>query len=150
MSWFSAVQSHNMLQSSEMQFKSSMFNEDLAKLFWTEMYDDWGHFRDPNFKRKGTTLGIMVDSGWFMILYFEEMNKRTFIDCEWQNAINSANLGDGKIDGHHFSAIDFPILTIVHGSWIRIGSRRRDYCIGPGCSIILFVQPFPQHLIKEG
>ena len=25
-----------------------------------------------------------------------------------------------------------------------------DYCMGPGCSIILFVQPFPQHLIKVG
>ena len=75
---------------------------------------------------------------------------------------NSANLGYVKIDGHHFSAIDFPILTIVHGSWIM----DQDGCMGyggmtdqggiiasdlvAGCSIILFVQPFPQHLIKVG
>ena len=36
---------------------------------------------------------------------------------------NSANLGYVKIDGHHFSAIDFPILTIVHGSWIMDQDR---------------------------
>ena len=34
--------------------------------------------------------------------------------------------------------------------WMYGRSGRREYCIGPGSSIILFVHPFPQYLIKVG
>ena len=46
-----------------------------------------------------------------------------------QYSINSANLGDG----HHFSAIDFPILTIVHGS----GSDRGEGIIASDLVVVL-------------
>ena len=52
------------------------------------------------------------------------------------------------VNGHHVSGIKIPIQPIVYKDHGRSG--RREYCIGPGSSIILFVHPFPQYLIKVG
>ena len=55
------------------------------------------------------------------------------------------------VNGYHVSAIKVPIQPIADCTWIMDGrSGRREYCIGPGSSIILFVHPFPQYLIKVG
>ena len=63
-------------------------------------------------------------------------------------------LGDVKIDGHPVSASKVPIQPIVHGSCMVHGCMAEQgegiCCIEPGSSIILFVQPFPQYLIKVG
>ena len=45
------------------------------------------------------------------------------------------------VNGHHVSGIKIPIQPIVYKDHGRSG--RREYCIGPGSSIILFVHPFP-------
>ena len=66
------------------------------------------------------------------------------------------DLGDVKIDCHHVSASKVPIQPTADCTWIWMDvwqireKARRDYCIGPGSSIILFVQPFPQYSIKVG
>ena len=72
----------------------------------------------------------------------------------WSFAVNSANLEDVKIDGHHLPITDgCPCPWIIMDGCMAVRQIREkgwDYCIGSGCCIILFVQPFLQQLIKVG
>ena len=78
-------------------------------------------------------------------------------DCEYPRWSSFAVLRDVKIASMviMFQQARFQSSRLYkdHG-WMmdvrRSGRRDYDYCIGPGSSIILFVQPFPQYLIKVG
>ena len=160
------VQSHSMLQCSGV--KCSLKVQWILRkiiltwnVWWLLIVDDILEIQSSYY----STLG-MVNRGWWNddvrgIQKSELQGRNSWKTTSTQERrglwiSQMIDLGDVKIDCHHISASKVPIQPTADCTWIWMDvwqireKARRDYCIGPGSSIILFVQPFPQYSIKVG